>query len=141
MKTFGKFVKWFLYIATGILVVCGINFKIAGVKMVSVDVFGDILFSAFVTTLVTVLLIPRECDRKIKTCVKLALHYISLCVIMFFLGAWFGWISLNRAGIAAMAVNVALVYLFASAVYCLIDIKQAGEINRMLQAKYGDEEK
>ncbi len=44
------------------------------------------------------------------------------------------------SGIAKMIMNVGLVWCFVFVVYNMIDRKQAGEINKMLQEKYGDEE-
>lgn len=140
MKTLGNFVKWFLYITVGILIVCGISYVLAGVEMVMVDVFGMILLSAFVTALATVLITPKDEDGKVKSCVKIVLHYIILCVIMCFLGVWFGWMHFDLAGIAMMVVDVGLVYLLAFVAHYIVDVKQAGEINKMLQEKYGDEE-
>ena len=140
MKTLGNFVKWFLYITVGIFIVCGISYMVAGMETVPVNVFGMILLSAFVTTLATVLILPKEEDGKVKSCVKFVLHYLILCVIMSSLGVWFGWIHFDLFGIAMMAIDVGLVYLLAFIAYYIIDIKQAGEINRVLQEKYGDEE-
>lgn len=140
MKIFGNFIKWFLYITVGILIVCGFSYKMAGNETVTVDVFWMILLSAFVTTLVTVLILPREEDGKVKTCIKLGLHYIILCVIMCFLGERFGWVDFNMAGVVGMAIRVGLVYLLAFTAYYIIDIKQASDINKMLQEKYGEEE-
>lgn len=140
MKILGNFVKWFLYITVGILIVCGISYRITGVEMVTVDVFGMILLSAFVTTLATVFILPKEEDGKVKSCVKFVLHYIVLCVIMSFLGAWFGWIAFNPAGIGFMVIDVGIVYLLTFIAYYIIDVKQAGEINQKLKEKYGDEE-
>lgn len=140
MKTLGNFIKWFLYITVGILIVCGISYRIAGIETVTVDVFGMILLSGFVTTLATVLILPKEEDGKVKSCVRFVLHYIVLCVIMSFLGEQFGWLNYDLAGIGMMVVDVGLVYLLAFISYYIIDIKQASEINRMLQEKYGDEE-
>lgn len=140
MKILGNFIKWFVYITVGILIVCGINYKLAGSETVPVDVFGMILLSAFVTTLATVLFSPREEDGKVKSCVKYVLHFIVLCVIMCFLGKRFGWIDYDLVGIGGMVIDVGLVYLLAFIAYYVIDIKQAKEINKMLQEKYGDEE-
>lgn len=135
-----NFIRCFLYITVGIFVVCGASYTIAGVETVTVDIFGMILLSAFATTLATVLMLPKENDGKVMSCVKVILHYMVLCVIMSFLGIRFGWVDFGLAGIATMIMDVGLVYLFAFIVYYMIDRKQAGEINKMLQEKYGDEE-
>ena len=140
MKRIRNFVKYFFYITVGILLVCGISYALAGIEAVPVEVFGMIFLSSFITTLVTVLILPSEEDGKVKSCIKFVLHYLALCVIMIFLGQWFGWIKLNLSGIVMMAVDVGLVYLLTFTAYYLIDVKQADEINKMLQEKYGDEE-
>lgn len=140
MKILGNFIKWFLYITAGILIVCGISYRMAGNETVTVDVFGMILFSAFVTTLITVLILPKEEDGKVKSGIKLGLHYIALCIIMCFLGERFEWIDYDLAGIVGMIIKVGLVYLLAFLAYYIIDIKQASDINKMLQEKYGEEE-
>ncbi len=140
MKGISNFVKWFLYITTGILIICGVNYQLAGVEMVSVDVFWKILFSGFATTLVSVLLLPKEEDGKIKMYLKFGLHYAALCIVMIPLGCWFGWIDMEPSGIICMMLDVGGVYLAALFAYYIVDRKQADEINRMLKEKYGDAE-
>lgn len=139
MKTLGNFVKWFLYITVGILFVCGISYGIAGMETVTADIFGMIFLSAFVTTLATVLILPKEEDGKVKSGVKFVLHYIVLCVIMSFLGEGFGWLNFDLYGIGMMALDVGIVYFLVFIAYYIVDVKQADEINKMLQEKYGDE--
>lgn len=140
MRWFRNFVKWFLYITTGILVICGINYKLAGVETVSTDIFWNILFCGLATTLATVLLLPKEEDGRTVSYLKFALHYVVLCIIMVPVGVWFGWISLSLSGVVKMAVDVGGVYLLAVVAYCITDYRQADEINRRLKEKYGDSE-
>ena len=108
--------------------------------MVPGNIFGKILLSGCMTALATALLVPKEEDGKKKTWVKFILHYISLCIIMSFLGAWFGWIPFGLQGIGVMAIDVGIVYVLTFLVHYIVDIRQADEINKMLQKKYGDEE-
>ena len=143
MKTFREFVKWFLYILPGIIVVCGIGYTLDGAETVSVNVLWKILFSAFVTALLTtlmhvMLIKPNEEEGRLAAYLKLAIHYILLCAIMSFLGAWFGWIDFGVRGVLAMALYVGGVYLIACTVYYIIDVKQADIINKKLREKYGD---
>lgn len=140
MKTLGNFIKWFLYITVGILIVCGISYRMAGNETVTVDVFWMILLSAFVTALITVLILPKEEDGKVKSCIKFGLHYIALCIAMCFLGERFGWAEFDMAGVVGMVIKVGLVYFLTFMAYYIIDIKQASDINKMLQEKYGEEE-
>lgn len=140
MKTIGSFIKCFLYITTGVLIVCGASFTFSGVEMVPVDTFWKVLFSGFVTTLVTVLILPKEEDGKVKTYIKFALHYIALCIVMSLFGVWFGWMDFDFSGIVMMVVDVGLVYLLTFFAYYIIDRKQADDINKRLREKYGDDE-
>lgn len=139
MRTLSNFVKWFLYITTGIMIVCGINYTLAGVETVTVNVFWKILFCGFATTLVTVLLLPKEDDGKIKSYIKFALHYIALCIVMIPVGVWFGWISFQPSGVIIMMADVGGVYFAACLAYYIIDCRQAEKINKGLREKYGDE--
>lgn len=138
MKKFANFIKWFSYITVGICIVCWGGYIMEGMKVASVHVFGMILLSAFVTTLATILLLPEEEDRKLKSGIRFALHYIVLCTLMSILGMWFGWIEAALSGVGKMVIYVGLVYLLAFGAYYIIDIKQADAINRKLKEKYGD---
>lgn len=140
MKIAGYFVKWFLYITTGILIVCGASLAFSGVEMITVNIFWQILFSGFMTALVTVLFLPKEEDQKLTTYIKYALHYIALCIVMILIGVWFGWMPLDLFGIFIMLVEVGVVYLLSFSAYYIVDVKQADEINKRLREKYGDEE-
>lgn len=140
MNRISEYIKWFLYITTGILIVCAANLEIMGEETIQVDMLWQILLSGLLTTLVTVLLFIQECNRKAEVCLKCILHYVALCVIMVLCGNWFGWMKLDLGGIVMMVVSVAVVYLFAFLAYYLIDMRQAVQINQKLKEKYGDEE-
>lgn len=140
MKKLAIFLKWFLYITTGIMIVCAINYTLAGEKSVTVNVFWKILFSSFMTTAVTLIFSPQREDKKNCVYGSWVIHYICLCVVMSFLGMWFGWIDFSFIGIGIMAADVGIVYFLTFVVYYIIDIKQADEINKVLQEKYGDDE-
>lgn len=148
MKTFSDFVKrllkWFLYIIPGVMVVCGIGYMLSGVETIKVNVLWKILFSAFVTALVTagmqIGLLQAEDDKKVNPYFKLIIHYIVLCAIMSFLGAWFGWVDFNIYGVLAMALYVGAVYFLTCAAYYIIDVKQADIINKKLREKFGDKD-
>lgn len=139
MKILSNFVKWFLYITTGILIVCGIQYTLAGAETVTAAVFWKILFCGFVTTFVTVLLLPKENDGRTKSYIKFALHYIMLCIVMIPMGIWFDWISFSPGGVIAMMADVGGVYFAAGFAYYLIDRRQAEEINKGLREKYGED--
>lgn len=139
MKRLSNFVKWFLYITTGVTIICGINYTLAGVEAIPVSIFWKILFCGFATTLVTVLLLPKEEDGRTKSYIKFALHYLALCTVMIPVGVWFDWIGFSLGGVLLMAADVGGVYFVAFLAYYVIDRRQAEEINKGLQEKYGED--
>ena len=140
MKSIGEYIKWFVYITSGIFLVCTISFTLEGATEMPVSTFWKILLESLVATVVTVLLQPKEDDGTGKTWIKFALHYFSLCIIMCCFGIWFGWIHFSVVGIFIMALDVAFVYALCTTVYYLVDVRQAKGINQRLQEKYGEEE-
>ncbi len=140
MDKIRDFLKCYLYITVGILIVIAISYAFSGEKTVSADSFWQILLSGFLTTFVTVIFSPFGEHIKVRIAIKFVLHYVSLCLVMFFCGNWFGWMSPNPAGAAVMMLDVGVVYLFVVAATYLIDVSQAREINKQLQEKYGEKE-
>lgn len=140
MDKIRDFLKCYLYITVGILIVIAISYAFSSEETVSADSFWQILLSGFLTTLVTVIFSPFREHIKVRIVAKFALHYVSLCLVMFICGSWFGWMTPNPAGAAIMMLDVGVVYLFVVAAVFLIDVSQAREINKRLQEKYGGEE-
>lgn len=138
MKMIKDFIRWFLYITTGILIVCAVNFGITDGDQIPKDTLWQILLSGFLTTGVTMLLYPRDENKKSAVFVRCFIHYAMLCVVMILCGQWFGWMDFDFGGIVMMSISVASVYLLSFTVYYIIDLKRAEEINRKLKEKYGD---
>ena len=136
MKLMSEVFKWFLYITTGILIVTAIMFSLVGEETIPVNTLWKILLTGILTTGVTVCFRPWRDWRY----AGFALHYIALCVVMVVCGCMFGWINFNMSGVLCMMVDVAAVYLIAFVAYCLVDKKQAEEINKRLREKYQEEE-
>lgn len=139
MEILRNFIKWFLYITMSIFLVVTLSYKTYSVDTIPTDTLLYILISGFLTTAVTVLMALRECKSKWISLLKYILHYIALCVVMCLCANWFGWYDLNLSGILSMSLSVAIVYGLAFGVYCLTDLKQAKDINKLLQEKYKDE--
>lgn len=140
MRVLKDFVKWFLYITMGILIVCAVNFQIADAESIPKETLWQILLSGFLTTGITVLLYPRNGSNKSTFWVEILAHYQALCIIMILCGYWFGWLDFDLGGIVMMVVSVAAVYGITFLIYYLIDLKQADEINQKLKEKYGERE-
>lgn len=96
MSVLKKFIRWFLYITTGILIVTCIIFALYDEEALPKNTLWHILLSGFLTTGVTVLFRPEEVSSKRRTIIGAILHYISLCVVMIICGKWFGWIQFNN---------------------------------------------
>lgn len=140
MRVLKDFVKWFLYITMGILIVCAVNFQLADAESIPKETLWQILLSGFLTTGITVLLYPRNGSNKSTFWVEILAHYLALCIIMILCGYWFGWLDFDLGGIVMMVVSVAAVYGITFLIYYLIDLKQADEINQKLKEKYGERE-
>lgn len=140
MRRLNEFIKWFLYITPGITFVCAVNVKISGDNMIPAASLWQILISGFLTAAVTVFLVPREGKNKPAALAGGLLHYTVLSVVMVGCGCWFGWMEFDMAGMKMMLISVAVVYWLAFSVYYLIDVYQAGVINRKLKEKYSDKE-
>lgn len=140
MRVWNDFIKWFLYITTGILIICAVNFEIAGQDMIPVSTLWRILLSGIVTTGITMVLFPEKSNRKSMVLIRCFIHYAALCTVMILFGHWFGWLDYDFGGILMMVVSVACVYLFCFLSYCLIDLKRADEINKKLKEKYREHE-
>lgn len=140
MKAFIEFIKYFLYITTGILIVCTINLIIAGNEFISVNTLWQILLSGFLTTTVTTLFMIKEKSIKLPHIIQCFIHYTVLCIVMIFCGYQFGWMDFDRQGIIMMVVSVAVVYMITFLSDYMINLNYANEINRKLKEKYGERE-
>ncbi len=136
MKLISEIFRWFLYITTGILIVTALMFTIMGEESMPVNTLWKIMLAGVLTTIVTVCFKPW----KDWGWVGFLLHYLALCVVMVVSGIMFGWIHLSVLGVVAMMIDVAVVYMIAFGAYCLVDRKQAEDINRKLRERYKDEE-
>lgn len=141
MKFFTEFLKYFVIITTGVLLMCAVNVSLSetGGESLAVGVtLWQILGAGAVTAFVTALVYMRECKTKKQFIVMVIIHYILICAIMVTLGVLFGWMALNIGGIIMMIVSAALVYLFTYTVRYISDKRQADEFNRALKEKYKD---
>lgn len=138
MRVIKDFMRCFLYITMGILIVCAVNFQLSDAPWLPKETLWQILLSGALTAGVTILLYPREGVNKSIFWIQLLIHYAVLCMIMVFCGHWFGWLDLGTGGIVMMVVSVAVVYVLTFVIHYLIDQKSAKEINQKLWERYGD---
>lgn len=136
MKRLKNFIQWFVYITTGILIVTAISFSILTDGTMPTVTLWQMLLAGFLTAGVTALFSPDEQTSKRAFLIGMFGHYLCLCAVMVGCGVWFGWINLTLPGVLMMCVDVALVYGITFTIYCLLEKKNADELNRKLQEKY-----
>ena len=140
MELIKKFLRWFFYITTAVLIICAVNFGVSDGDVIPKETLWQILLSGFLTAGVTTLLYPRESCKGGRVLLQCLVHYAALCAVMIVSGHQFGWLDYNAGGIAMMLVSVAVVYLICFGVYFLVDLHQADKINRRLREKYGEKD-
>lgn len=135
------FVEWFVFITTGILIICAINFSFSSDReYIPRATLLQILLSALLTAGVTAVFSMAEPIKKCSVVFGMLLHFSCLTGIMILCGGYFGWIGFGLPGIIQMIVSVAIVYVFVVAFYYIMDKHRAEQINRRLREKYKDEE-
>lgn len=136
-KYFSEFIRWFVAITTGVLMICAVDFALFNKGDIPKTTLRDILLSGLATTAVTVIFWKiKDVKKGESELAAMLLHYLCLCVVMVIFGTKFGWMELNFSGILMMALSVAAVYIFSFVVNYLLDVQQANVINQKLKEKY-----
>lgn len=135
MKFITDLLSYFVYITTGIVFVFIAILLIEGSGSISTQTLIRIPCAAFVTALVTVLIYSREAVRKKEIYIRIAIHYLLLCVVMVILGTAFGWIDFDLAGVMIMVISTAAIYAFTFAGSYLSSKSEAEKLNRALKNK------
>ena len=136
MKNLQFFIKWYVYITTGILIVCAVNFTLETDAPIPGSTLWKILLSGLLTTFVTVILLPKESTTSLRFFLRMFLHYAALCLVMVICGKWFHWLQYTPSGIGKMTLSVAAVYGLTAGTYYLLEVKQANAINQKLKERY-----
>lgn len=135
MKFITELLKYFVYITTGILFVFITMLLIEGSDSISIQKLIQIPCAAFVTALVTVIIYSKEAVMKKEFYIRIAIHYLLLCVIMVILGSAFEWIKIDLAGIMIMVISTAAIYAFTFAGAYLSSKSEAEKLNKALKSK------
>ncbi len=135
MKFFTDLIRYFVYITTGILFVFIVMMLIEGSESISIQKLIQIPCAALVTALVTVIIYSKEAIMKKEFYIRIAVHYLLLCVIMVIFGTAFEWINLDFAGIMIMVISTAVIYAFTFAGAYLSAKSEAENLNRALKNK------
>lgn len=138
MKKLRNFIECFVCVTTGIVLICAFVYS-SQPDALTGDTMWQILLSAALCALSTTLFFPYEPSGKLRFWLGIGLHFVSLCVIMIVCGRWFGWVGPSVWDGVIMVGHVMLVYGFTTGVSCLLEVKQAADMDRQLQEKYHSE--
>ncbi|MBP5184653.1 MAG: DUF3021 family protein [Lachnospiraceae bacterium] len=134
MKTFLiNFLKWFLIINSGILLIVGLN--IFRYESISTLIIPQIFAASFLTSLVTTALFSYNPRNPIKKGVALLLyfgHYLVLCAIIMTLGTLFEWFEFSPKGALTVALSVAGVYFVSFIISYILSKGEADEMTKAL---------
>lgn len=135
MKFITELLKYFVYITTGILFVFITIMLLGGYESISIRELMQIPLAAFVTALVTAVIYSKETMMKKEFNIRMAVHYILLCVIMVIFGTAFGWVSFDLAGVMTIVISTAAIYAFTFAGAYLSSKSEAEKLNKALKSK------
>ena len=140
MKTFFiNFLKWLITITTGIALIVGVS--VMKYDSIPANTVIRIFPAGIATSLITAIFFSYEPRKKVGKgfgFVFFLLHYLSMCIVMMFIGISFGWFEASLAGVLEMAVSVGLVYIFTVVISLALHRGEAQKMNDALK-KYADD--
>lgn len=134
MKYIKEFIRWFITITTGVLLIFILNtMKYEYIRSIYLwEIFGVSAVTSLITT-VFFAIDPKKVISKAVQILIVFLHYISLFVTMLFFGNSFGWITLDVRGVLTMAISVAGVYLCTAVLSLITGMQDAKRMNEALR--------
>lgn len=135
MKTFiSEFLKWFLIINTGIMLVVWVN--IFRYDTIWVSIIPQIFCASFVTSLITTAFFSinpkKPLSKAMRAFIQLA-HYLVLCIVIMTLGTLFDWFNFSLSGGLMVVLSVAGVYLITAFISYLLSKSEADEMTKALK--------
>ncbi len=134
MKFFKSFLSFFCTITTAITIVVSLNYLTADAELSKYILF-HILIAGFVTALITALVYSFNFRTSAQAVIATVLHYIALCAVMIWLGAWFDWLEFNAMGVLSMSFSVAIVYAIVFAISYIQMKTEADDMNKALEER------
>ena len=135
MKTFiSEFIKWFLIINTGIMVIVWLNIR--GYNSIWTAIIPQIFGASFATSIVTTAFFSYNPRKPISVPLRILLvfgHYLVLCVIIMTLGSLFNWFDFSPEGCLVVVLSVAGVYFIAAVISYLLSKGEADEMTNALK--------
>lgn len=134
------FAEWFMFITTGILIICTIDFTLFSKDaMIPKATLSYILLSSFLTSVITAAFSLLEPVKKSSRIICFILHLACMEGAMIGCGIWFGWIDF-AFDVLQMCLSVAGVYAFVVTGYYIQDKHYANQLNQSLKRRYQDGE-
>lgn len=133
MRFVKEFIKLFVVINTGILLVFALNTM--KYDYIQTIYLWEIFEASAVTSLITAAFFSIDPKKEIPKYLQLLLillHYACLLITMLLFGRSFGWIEKNVRGFLTMALSVAGVYLFTAVLSVITGLKDAQRMNEAL---------
>ncbi len=133
MKFIKEFIKWFITINTGVLLIFIIN--TTDYDYIRTVYLWEIFAVSAVTSLITTLFFsidPGKIITRVVQIVIVFLHYLSLFITMMLFGISFGWIPFNLSGVLTMALSVAGVYICTAVLSVVTGMQDAKKMNEAL---------
>lgn len=135
MKAFiSEFLKWFLIINTGIMLI--VWFNIFNYETIWTQIFPQIFCASFVTSIVTTAFFSINPKKPLSMIMRVLIpvaHYLVLCVIIMTLGTLFDWFEFSLSGCLAVVLSVAGVYLITAVISYLLSKSEADEMTKALK--------
>ena len=135
MRAFlSEFLKWFLIINTGIMVIVWIS--IFRYDTIWTQIIPQIFAASFATSLVTTGFFSYNPRKPISVGVRILLtvaHYLILCAIIMTLGTLFDWFELTLKGCLSVVLSVAGVYFISALISYLLSKGEADEITAAIK--------
>lgn len=135
MRFIKEFLKWFVIINTGILLISTLN--VMNYDEIKVIYLWEIMGASAVTSVITTLFFAIDPDKIMSKYMQILivfLHYACLLAVMLFMGYSFGWIVWDVRGILTMVFSVAGVYLCSTVLSIIVGNKDANRMNEALNA-------
>lgn len=131
MNYIKEYLKWFVIINIGVMLIVAINTTAYGTA--DIMTLWKILAASAVTSLVTTIAFsiePKRIMTPIKQIVFFIILYVVLLAVMVAIGIVFDWIDFSAKGLSVMALSVAGVFIVTvvlSAVLGAVDAKKMNE--------------
>lgn len=134
MNYIKEYIKWFVIINTGVMLIVAIN--MAGYGAINGMTLWRILAASAATSLVTTIAFsiePRGVMTKAKQFLYFVVFYLVLLVVMVSLGICFEWIDFSVTGILVMAASVAGVFICTIVLSAILGAVDAKKMNEALK--------